>query len=114
MKIDLEGLGLREEHADYLLICGDIVVVVEETSGAKIADLRKLEKTLELIVSGSIQLADRNPRKIYMVVHAERRVDPMLPKLMATRSRRDKIYAICNCDLISLLRRYGVECRRQT
>jgi len=47
MKIDLEKLGLQRRHADYIVIAGDTVVIVEETSRAKIEDIDKLVETVE-------------------------------------------------------------------
>jgi hypothetical protein len=45
-QVNLEKLGLSFKHADYLINCEDLLVVIEETSVAKLEDINKLEETI--------------------------------------------------------------------
>lgn len=85
IRVDLEELVRRvkwvEKHADYLLIAQHVVVVVEETSRAKTDDVKKLEKTIDALLHGSLRdflPIDIQPKQIVAVIHAHRGVDPMI------------------------------------
>ena len=117
MRIDLEELAKKEKwkwrHADYLLVdsCRSIVVVVEETSRAKIDDVEKLSITIEAIRQGRVrQLPSSSPSRVVAVIHAERRVDSMIYRLLVTRSRRGVVYRVASCKsgLEGVLREHGL------
>jgi len=103
-RIDLEKLvhriGWTEKHADYLLVSQNAVVIVEETSRAKIDDIKKLEKTVEAILHGPLKdcLPEHcNPSKIIAVIHAQR-VDTMIVRIVRKLTRKAIAYRIANCD----------------
>jgi len=98
VKIDLEKLGLQWKHADYIIVAGDTVVVVEETSRAKPEDVDKLRETIEALRSGKLQQLCGNPRKVIAVLHASRGVDPMVTKYLGTQIKKTAIYHIANCN----------------
>ena len=100
-QIDLEKLSLKFKHADYVIDCGDLIVVVEETSRCKLDDLNKIDETIEQLY------AHRKPRDnlgFVGIIHCSRRVDPQLVKILSTRmqsSRRRKrrvTYKTANCE----------------
>jgi len=97
MKIDLEKLGLQRRHADYIVIAGDTVVIVEETSRAKIEDIDKLVETVEALHSGELRHLCGNPSKIIAVLHASREVDPMISRILRARSKKSIVYRVANC-----------------
>lgn len=117
-RIDLEELaakaGFRGKHADYLIVAGDTVVIVEETSRAKIDDVRKLQETINAIRAGplgSYLHPQSRTSKIVAVIHSPRRVDTMVAKLLASESRRNTVYRAASCSkhLAKILREHGVE-----
>jgi len=98
--IDLERLGLNFTHADYVIDCIDVVVVVEETERSKLDDIEALEKTIEWVLSS--QSITACPR-IYAVVHHHRAADPHMSKALgsrmqsARRRRGNVIYWFVRC-----------------
>ena len=98
MKIDLEKLGLQWRHADYIIVAGDTVVVVEETSRAKPEDVDKLRETIEALRSGKLQHLCGNPSKVIAILHASREVDAMIAKYLGALSKKTTIYRIANCN----------------
>lgn len=104
VRIDLEKLARRigwtGKRADYLLATRNAVVVVEETSRAKIDDVEKLDKTVEAILRGPLKNhlpAHCNPSKIIAVVHAQR-VDPMIARIVRSRTGKAAVYRTASCD----------------
>jgi hypothetical protein len=79
-EVDLDRLQLQIKHADKLLVCGNIIFVIEETSNPKIDDVRKIVETIEWLRAGGINnvMADRKPQSYHGIVHAERRVDDLV------------------------------------
>ena len=105
VRIDLEKLARRlgwsEKHADYLLAARNTVVIVEETSRAKLDDIEKLDKTVEALLKGllkNVLPANCNPSKIVAVVHAKRGIDPMIPRIIRSRTKRNTVYRTANCS----------------
>lgn len=105
VRVDLEELTRRvgwvEKHADYILVSKHVVVVVEETSRAKIDDVRKLDRTVEAILCGPLRdwLSIQSvPALIVAVIHAYRGVDSMISRIVRSRIRRGVVYRIANCD----------------
>jgi len=47
-------IGLREKHADKLVLTNSTAIVIEETGRAEIRDVEKLENTIELIRHGPL------------------------------------------------------------
>jgi hypothetical protein len=97
---DLERRDLNFPHADYVIKCKDVVVVVEETERSKLDDIEALEKTIEWVLSN--QHLTPCPR-IYAVVHHHRAADPHMSKALvsrmqsARRRRRNVIYWSVRC-----------------
>jgi len=113
-RIDLEKLNIPWRHADYIIDAGNTVIVVEETSRAKIEDIEKLENTINAILEGSIKLSG-NPEKIVAIIHFDRGMDPMIPRILRSRNRSERslryvLYrsAGCNKELHMLLSEYKV------
>lgn len=105
---DLEYLGLRFEHAAYLITCRDLAVVVEETERSKLEDVRALENTVDWIFSNRPTLT-----RVCAVIHHHKASDPYIPRLLAQkmqsarRYRRNVAYCVLKCksrvDLIDSL-----------
>jgi hypothetical protein len=104
--VDIESLGLKFAHADYVIDCVDVVVVVEETEKSKLNDADALENTVEWVLSNKPVTA--RPR-IYAVVHHHGAADPYMPKALMSRMRsarrrgRDVIYWCTRCRSIAEL-----------
>jgi len=93
---------------------GNTVIVVEETSKAKIEDIEKLENTVNAILEGGIKLSG-DPEKIIAIIHFDRGMDPMIPRILRSRNRTERnlryvLYrtASCNKELHMLLNEYRV------
>jgi hypothetical protein len=104
--VDLESLGLNFPHADYVIDCIDIVVVVEETERSKSDDVDALESTVEWVLSNR----PATPRlRVYAVVHHYRAADPYVSKALMSRMQsarrrgRDVIYWCTRCRSIAEL-----------
>jgi hypothetical protein len=97
---------LNFPHADYVIDCVDIVVVVEETEKSKLDDIEALEKTIEWILSNKPVTARL---RIYAVVHHHGAADPYVPKALMSRvrsaywRRRNVIYWYVGCRSIAEL-----------
>ena len=118
IKIDLEELvhriGWTEKHADYLLITQNTIVIVEETSRAKTDDIKKLNKIVEALIHGPLKdhlPIHCNPSKIIAIVHVQRRVDPMISKIIGSRTRKSIVYRTAKCrqDLGIILHEHKVQ-----
>ena len=98
--VDLEHLSLNFTHADYVIDCIDVVVVVEETERSKLDDIEALEKTIEWVLSNQ-PITARS--RIYAVVHHHRAADPHMSKALisrmqrARRRKRNVIYWCVGC-----------------
>ncbi len=89
-EVDLDRLQLQFKHADKLLICGNIIFVIEETSNPKIDDVRKIVETIEWLRAGGINhvMADREPSRYHGIVHAKGRVDNPVYRALVFEARR--------------------------
>jgi hypothetical protein len=89
-EVDLDRLQLRFKHADKLLICGNIIFVIEETSNPKIDDARKIVETIEWLRAGGIDyvMGDRKPSRYHGIVHAKGRVDNPVYRTLVFEARR--------------------------
>jgi hypothetical protein len=102
-EVNLDELGLRQKHADWLLVCGNTVIVVEETEHARLDDVEQLDQTLESCRSGELQRVVRErvsdePVSYYGVLHA-RSVSSMVVRALRARSRRKRVPIECaSCD----------------
>ena len=114
-KIDLEKLardiGWMEKHADYMLIAQDTIAIIEETKNAKIDDIRKLEKTIEAIKNGPLKNhVPTQPTRIIAIIHAERKIDPMIPKIIRRLIRKGIAYYSIKCNQLEIvLSQYGLD-----
>ena len=116
-KIDLEKLardiGWMEKHADYILITQDTIAIIEETKTAKKDDIEKLEKTIEAIRNGPLKnhIPTQPTTKIIAIIHAERKVDLMITRLILTHNHKNTIYhkANCNQELKKILNQHGLD-----
>jgi hypothetical protein len=89
-EVDLDRLQLQFKHADKLLVCGNTVFVIEETSNPKIDDARKIIETIEWLIAGGIDyvVADRKPLRYHGIVHAKGRVDDLVYRALVFEARR--------------------------
>ena len=115
-RIDLNGIPdlVGREHADYLLLCGDIAVIVEEAETIKHKDLKQVASTYKLLKEGQIP-GISSVGKTIGILHKERSIDPMVQKLRATLSRQHRIPIIvvtCTRDLQNRINRIIRERRR--
>ena len=114
-KIDLEKLthdiGWTEKHADYILITQDTIAIIEETKAAKIDDIKKLEKTIEAIKNGPLKNhIPTQPTRIIAIIHAERKIDPMIPKIIRKPMRKNIAYYSIKCNQLErVLNQYGLD-----
>lgn len=98
--VDIESLGLKFAHADYVIDCVDFVVVVEETEKSKLNDVDALENTVEWVLSNRPAMSRL---KVYAVVHHHGAADPYMPKALMSRMQsarrrgRDVIYWCTRC-----------------
>ena len=105
-EIDLEKLArdkkLTVKHADYLIVAGSTVIIVEETSRPKKDDVDKLRSTIEELFHGSLKeyLPNHNaPQKIVAVIHKQRRADAMIPRELMKLMTQEKVaYFTADCD----------------
>ncbi|GAB6946018.1 hypothetical protein JCM16161A_01480 [Vulcanisaeta sp. JCM 16161] len=84
--------GDRPPHADYALICGNRVVIVEDVDGkAELRDKEKVE-TSEYLLRGHGEVA--STMRIYNVIHATKGADSMVAKVF----RKYRIFLVTCCD----------------
>jgi len=116
-RIDLEELNLPFKHVDYLVDCGDLVVLVEETKRSKLEDLDKMEETINWLRS---RFRPQGSYKILGIVHHGRGADPQLAKALITMTQRSRrqglpvIYEPAGCDenLENIFSRHGISARK--
>ena len=104
---DLEELGLDFKHADYVLDCGDVVVVVEETGRPKLEDVEKVENTVNWLY---MERGASSSRRILGVVHHTGGASTMLVKYLLSKTRGRVVYRAANCRtaLEGILRELGL------
>ncbi|BDR91388.1 hypothetical protein [Vulcanisaeta souniana] len=92
---NITGHGDKPPHADYALICGDRVIIVEEVDGkAELRDGKKVEVSEGLLRKrGEITSA----MCVHKVVHARGGADPMVARVF----RSAKIFLVTCCDKLS-------------
>jgi hypothetical protein len=88
LEIDLDdlyrSLNISYKHADRIIIKDPYIVVVEETSRAKIDDVEKLVATVEQIRSNEslrrvLNIDDIDKVRIIVLLHS-REIDPMIAR----------------------------------
>jgi hypothetical protein len=104
---DLEELGLDFKHADYLLDCGDLIVVVEETGRPELKDVEKVENTINWLYS---ERGASSSRRILGVIHHTGGSSTMLVKCLLSKTRGRVVYKAANCRtaLENILRELGL------
>jgi hypothetical protein len=104
---DLEELGLGFKHADYLLDCGDVIVVVEETGRPKPEDVEKVENTVNWLYR---ERGASSSRRILGVAHHTGGASAMLVKYLPGKTGGRVVYRAANCRtaLESTLRELGL------
>lgn len=119
MEIDLEELaekiGWRGKHADKLIVSRDgrKVVVVEKTGRPKTDDVRKLDNTIRALKEGPLRealgLEPAKITKIIAVIHASKRLDTMIAKILASRTKGNIIYRKASCrELDAIMKEHGI------
>lgn len=97
-RIDLDELPLSHTpHADYVILKGNEAIIVEETGVAEIDDVKKLEKTIELVKNGEI-IEYKDPPLIKAVLHARRSVPTQVAKAVRARSKPNAVFFIAKCN----------------
>ncbi|ADN49516.1 hypothetical protein [Vulcanisaeta distributa] len=91
---NITGHGDKPPHADYALICGGRVIIVEEVDGkAELRDGRKVEESEKLLRErGEITV-----QNVLKVVHARAGADSMVARVF----RSAKIFLVTCCDKLS-------------
>jgi hypothetical protein len=110
-QVNLEEYKLPFKHADYLLHCGDLLVIIEETKVSKREDIKKLECTVNWLHENY-----RSASNYIGIIHHSKAADPYLAKFLNTRmqslqrQKKPIIYkmASCNEDLKRLLSKYDI------
>jgi len=69
--------------------CNTAIVDEEKISKAKIKDIEKLENTINAILEGSLKLSG-NLEKIVAIIHFNREMVPMIPRILVSRNRTEK------------------------
>jgi|GEM_PF-5694792 len=90
-----EKIKEKPSHADYILVCKDVLFIVEEANKPKTEDIEQIDKTKDLIERYRdyfIQIIGSNiPRKIKGIVHG--RFDPMVYRLALSKG-----YVCAGCE----------------
>jgi len=101
-EFNLEELQLRFKHADILMICNDKVIIIEETSRAKIDDVVKVEETIKRFEDDELSSLLRLNSKyssIYGIIHSKGGVDDITYRATIFKSKAiKKPIHIVNCD----------------
>jgi hypothetical protein len=96
LEIDLDNLyrslNISYKHADRIIIKDPYIVVVEETSRAKIDDVEKLVATVEQIRSNDslrrvLNIDDIDKVRIIVLLHS-REIDPMIARKLSYDAKR--------------------------
>ena len=99
--VDLDSVpGLGDAmRADYVLLCGEVAVVVEETGRAEPRDVEKVVRTIDAVRRGAIPGATAS--KVIGVVHGTS-IDSMVSRVC----RQHRVMtAGCRGDLDAKIRR---------
>ncbi|MQL56081.1 hypothetical protein [Acidianus ambivalens] len=109
--IDLDKIyGLQEtKHADLLLNCGELVIIIEETSTMRSADVTQIISTIDNLMKDKEKYGIRtDPKKYIGIVHSNSRVDSIGIKFLHSKTKGKMILNIANCcdDLPKKIRKY--------
>jgi len=69
--------------------CNTAIVDEEKISKAKIKDIEKLENTIIAILESSLKPSG-NLEKIVAIIHFNREMVPMIPRILVSRNRTEK------------------------
>jgi hypothetical protein len=105
-EIDLEEWikerRLQIKHPDRLLICDNVILIIEETSVAKKEDFEKIEETYNVIKSGELTINENLARKFTRycgIIHAKRKIDMLVERNLAFVIKKIGILIItANCE----------------
>ncbi|AWS00333.1 hypothetical protein [Metallosphaera hakonensis] len=98
-----ELITASEKHADLLVYCNNIVIVIEETRKMKSSDITQILETLNDIRRNKDRYGIKSDLlKFVGLVHFTRGADPISIKLLLTKTGRDFVLDKANCceDLI--------------
>ena len=99
--VDLDKIGLVEKHADLLLICGNVVIVIEETNTMKRDDLDQVISTIDDVMAKKERYGVKSdPDKFVGIVHFMRRVDGIVKKAILPRSVKVWVERAECCDAL--------------
>jgi hypothetical protein len=89
-EIDLEEWikkkHLQIKHPDRLLICDNVIFLIEETSVAKKEDFEKIEEIYSVIKSGELTINESLVHKSTRycgIIHAKRKIDMLVERNLA-------------------------------
>jgi len=105
-EIDLEEWikerRLQIKHPDRLLICDNIIFLIEETSVAKKEDIEKIEEIYNVIKSGELTINESLVHKSTRycgIIHAKRKIDMLVERNLAFVIKKIGIPIITvNCE----------------
>ena len=90
-----------EKHADLLLICGNVVIVIEETTTMKRDDLDQVICTIDDVKARKERYGlGSDPNKFIGIVHFTRRVDGIVKKAILQRSVKVRVEKAECCDAL--------------
>ena len=96
--LNLDEIGITEKHADLLLVCSRIVIVIEETRVMKSSDIDQVEQTLYNIKNNKEKYGiDSDPSRLIGIIHSTKRFDSIAIKVLATKSRRGLVLDKAEC-----------------
>lgn len=117
LEIDLDdlyrSLNISYKHADRIIIKDPYIVVVEETSRAKIDDVEKLVATVEQIRSNDslrrvLNIDDIDKVRIIVLLHS-REIDPMIARKLSYDAKRCGVSPVTSsCNVAETLSRLGI------
>ncbi|MBB5254795.1 hypothetical protein [Sulfurisphaera ohwakuensis] len=100
--LDLDRIVSSEKHADLLLICNEVVIVIEETRSMKSYDVDQVIQTLNDVKNNKKRYGILiDPSKFIGIIHSSKKFDPIAVKYLSKKTGKGFIIdkAEC-CDIL--------------
>ncbi|BDC17457.1 hypothetical protein [Acidianus sp. HS-5] len=98
-----EVITSSEKHADFLVQCENVVIVIEETRKMKSTDIIQVIETLNDVKRNKKKYDIKSePQEFFGIVHFTKSADPISIKFLSTKTGKDFILDKANCceDLV--------------